>query len=172
MHTPSAVTLLLLLSTSSMSTSAALPRPESCFGLVTASYHTNTTTPTIYFPQTASLTTSTTSIPLNTLSNYRTASTPGSTNIPSLSVPSSASGSVPTPGHCLDYLLHPYSTTCHSNIDNTNSSTKSESSTKQSIDINTVVSIVFGAAQVLLSIWPTQAAWRFLHHRGNGGVGP
>ncbi len=172
MHVPFAVTLLLLLSTSSMSTSAALPLPKSCFSLAAASYLINTTTPIIYSPRTASLTTSTTSTPLNTLPNYRTASNPGSTNTPSLTIPSSASGSAPTPGHCLDCLLHPYSTICHSNIDSTNSSTKSESSTKQSIDINTVVSIVFGTVQILLSIWPTQAAWRFLHHHGNGGVGP
>lgn len=165
-----AVALLLLLSTSSMSTSGPIPLPEPCISLAATSCHINTTSSIIQSPHTASFMTSTTSTPSHTLPSYSTVSSPGSTNTNPL--PSSASSSAPIPDHYLNCLLQPYSTTCHSNIDNTSSSTKSESFTKQSLDINTIVSIVFGVAQVLLSIWPTQAAWRFLHHHGHGGVAP
>lgn len=172
MHVPLAVTLLLLLSPSWMSISAAVPLPESCSSLAAASCHINTTSPIIQAADTVSSIASSARAPTPTpaQSSYITASNPIITDRPS--IPVIVHSGVQTPSCCLSYLPNSEPTNCHSNIDNANSSTTSVPSTKQSGDVYTIVSIAFGAAQVLLSIWPTQAAWRFLHHQGHGGVNP
>ena len=174
MHIPLPVTLLLLLSPSSMSTSAAVPLPESCFGLAKASCHINTTSPIMQTADTISSIASSARTPTPTPtpahSSYITASNPIITDLPS--IPLIVHSGAPTPSCCLSYLTNSEPIHCHLNTDNANSGTTSEPSTKQNVDLNTIVSIAFGAAQVLLSIWPTQAAWRFLHNQGHGGVGP
>lgn len=172
MHVPLAVTFLLLLSPSSMSTSAAIPLPESCSSPAAAPCHINTTSPIIQPADTISsiALSAETPTPTPAHSSYITASNPIMTDLPS--IPLIVHSGAPTPSCCLGYLTNPEPTSCHSNTDNANSSTTSKPSTKQNLDLNTIVSIAFGAAQVLLSIWPTQAAWRFLHHQGPGGVAP
>ncbi|ERF69392.1 hypothetical protein EPUS_05937 [Endocarpon pusillum Z07020] len=153
-----------------MSISAAVPLPESCFGLAAASCHINTTSPTIQAadPISSIASSTTTSTPAH--SSYITASNPIITDRPS--IPVIVHSEVPTPSCCLSYLPNSEPTNCHLNTDKANSSSMSVPSSKQSGDLYTIVSIAFGAAQVLLSIWPTQAAWRFLHHQGHGGVNP
>ncbi|KAF7512918.1 hypothetical protein GJ744_012021 [Endocarpon pusillum] len=172
MHVPLPVTLLLLLSPSSMSISAAVPLPESGSSLAAASCHINTTSPIVQPADTISSIASSARTPTPTPahSSYITASNPIITDRPS--VPLIVDSGVATPSCCLSYLPSPESTNCHLNTDKANSSSRAEPSTKQGVDLNTIVSISLGAAQVLLSIFPTQAAWRFLHHHGHGGVNP
>jgi hypothetical protein len=145
---------LFLLSLSSLPKSMALPHPSHCLNLAAVSCYINTTTSTIQLSHRASTSASSAS----TRSETATASSSIITNITCM--PLGQSSTVLIPGHCLNYSTEFEPIICH--LD-TNCTTSEHS--KQSVDLNTIVSIVFGASQVLLSIWPTQAAWRFLHQQ-------
>jgi hypothetical protein len=132
--------LLLVLLTSSR-TSVALPLPVHCSNRSALSCHMKTST----------------SI---TKLAYTTSSTPLSGRTGSKTTNASSSNATDLPGHCLEYFTEQVPTICHRN---TNCTTAEN--LKPIVDTNTIVGIVFGAAQVLLSIWPTQAAWRFLRNQ-------
>jgi hypothetical protein len=145
---------LFLLSLSPTINSMALPRPNHCSNLAVVSCSINTTTSTTQLPHRASSST----LAVSTGSETVTASGSVITNI--ATIPLGLSSTVLVPGHCLHYATQFEPTICHLETH----CTTSEHS-KQSVDLNTIVNIVFGASQVLLSIWPTHAAWRFLHQQ-------